>query len=145
MDLKLKAFFSEEKKQKTFASLQACAAGWVRDSTDKSLLVLFFRKEHLPTLLPSLMEHHKRGRDRGGAPMASRTQFYINGHWMEPHSGGRREVINPATELPIAPVALANQDDVHRAVMAARAAFPAFTATSRAYRLDLLHRNHCHL
>jgi hypothetical protein len=43
-----KVFFSEEKKQKTFANSGVCAAGEGRDSTRKSLLVLFFRKERLP-------------------------------------------------------------------------------------------------
>jgi len=50
-----KAFFSEEKKQKTLQmqvfvppAQQAAASGKGRDSTRKSLLVLFFRKEHLP-------------------------------------------------------------------------------------------------
>jgi hypothetical protein len=37
-----KVFFSEEKNQKTFAIDPAAAA----TATDKSLLVLFFRKEH---------------------------------------------------------------------------------------------------
>ena len=43
-----KVFFSEEKKQKTFANSDPGAACKVRDSTRKSLLVLFFRKERLP-------------------------------------------------------------------------------------------------
>jgi hypothetical protein len=42
-----KVFFSVEKKQKTFANSGVCAACTVRDSTEKSLLVLFYRKEHL--------------------------------------------------------------------------------------------------
>jgi hypothetical protein len=45
-----KVFFSEEKKQKTFIS--SPASRWVQGNAcgaqpeDKSLLVLFFRKEH---------------------------------------------------------------------------------------------------
>jgi hypothetical protein len=46
-----KMFFSEEKNQKTFVSQQAEAyrpwPGSVRQRRRKSLLVLFFRKEHL--------------------------------------------------------------------------------------------------
>jgi len=42
-------FFSEEMKQKTFANSDPRAACMVRDSTPKSLLVLFFRKEHFLT------------------------------------------------------------------------------------------------
>jgi hypothetical protein len=36
-----KVFFSEEKKQKTFANSGVGAAGTVRDSNKQSLLVLF--------------------------------------------------------------------------------------------------------
>jgi hypothetical protein len=44
-----KVFFSEEKKQKTFANFGADAGSACQDkreSKDKSLLVRFFRKEH---------------------------------------------------------------------------------------------------
>jgi hypothetical protein len=46
-----KLFFSEEKHQKTFANSGVCAAGKVRDSVRKSLLLLFFRKEDLACFL----------------------------------------------------------------------------------------------
>jgi aldehyde dehydrogenase (NAD+) len=49
-------------------------------------------------------------------------------------------VINPATEQPIASVALGSAQDVDRAVDAARAAFPAFSATSPTERRALLDR-----
>ena len=42
-------FFSAEKKQKTFANSGVCAAWEARDSIEQSLLVLFFRKERLPS------------------------------------------------------------------------------------------------
>ncbi len=42
-----KRFFFEKKKQKTFTN-GARAGRLRRDSTDKSLLLLFFRKEDLP-------------------------------------------------------------------------------------------------
>jgi len=67
-------------------------------------------------------------------------KFYIGGTWIAPLSAARRPVIDPSTEQPIAEVALANDADVDRAVTAARAAFPAYAATSRADRLALLHR-----
>jgi hypothetical protein len=44
-----KVFFSEEKKQKTFATSCVGASRKGHDSICKSLLVLFFRKEHLPS------------------------------------------------------------------------------------------------
>ena len=45
-----KVFFSEEKKQKTFANSGVCAACEGRDSIRKSFLVLFFKKEHFLSL-----------------------------------------------------------------------------------------------
>jgi hypothetical protein len=60
-----KVFFSEEKKQKTFDLLGVGAAGEIRDSICKSLLVLFFRKERLPSF-PSPNQH------RGGFGQCTR-------------------------------------------------------------------------
>jgi hypothetical protein len=40
-------FFFEKKNQKTFMSAVAALSGKVRDSTDKSFLLLFFKKEGL--------------------------------------------------------------------------------------------------
>ncbi|UPH69831.1 aldehyde dehydrogenase family protein [Abyssibius alkaniclasticus] len=64
--------------------------------------------------------------------------FYINGAWVKPNSPARLDVINPATEAPCATIALANQADVDAAFGAARAAFPAFSQTSKAERLALM-------
>jgi len=66
-------------------------------------------------------------------------QFYIDGRWVEPIGQGSVEVINPATEKPVAEIALGDQRDVDAAVDAARRAFPAFSQTSVADRLALLH------
>jgi aldehyde dehydrogenase (NAD+) len=49
-------------------------------------------------------------------------------------------VINPATEEPIATIALGDQADVDAAVAAAAAAFPAFSQTSKEERIALLER-----
>ena len=67
-------------------------------------------------------------------------QFYIDGQWVEPAGSARLDVIDPATEAPVGTIALGTAADVERAVAAARAAFPAFSATSREARLDLLAR-----
>ena len=67
-------------------------------------------------------------------------QFDIDGQWVEPAGSARLDVINPATEAPVGTIALGTAADVERAVAAARAAFPAFSATSREARLDLLAR-----
>ena len=67
-------------------------------------------------------------------------KFYIDGSWVDPIGRAKWEVINPATEDPIAEIALGNTADVDRAVAAARAAFPSFARTTRQERIDLLKR-----
>ncbi|MDQ2066962.1 aldehyde dehydrogenase family protein [Xinfangfangia sp. CPCC 101601] len=68
------------------------------------------------------------------------TKFYINGEWVEPVSKTRLGVENPATEEIVCEVALGNDDDADRAIMAARAAFDAWTVTSVAERIALVKR-----
>ena len=72
--------------------------------------------------------------------MQNLTKFYIGGRWVEPMSSATLPVMNPATEAQIGTVAMGNAADVDRAVAAAKAAFEAFSATSKLVRLDLLHR-----
>ncbi len=67
-------------------------------------------------------------------------KFYIDGAWVEPTSTDTIGVVNPATEAVIATIAAGNEDDVNRAVAAAKAAFPAFAATSREERVALLQK-----
>ncbi|WP_027348671.1 aldehyde dehydrogenase family protein [Halotalea alkalilenta] len=66
--------------------------------------------------------------------------FYIDGEWRKARSSQTTEVIDPATERPIARIALGNEEDVDRAVTAARNAFPTFSQWSREQRLALLER-----
>ena len=70
--------------------------------------------------------------------MREYTRFYINGQWVEPVSTDRCEVINPATEGVCAQIALGGEEDVNRAVAAARAAFQGYGQSSREYRIELL-------
>ena len=70
--------------------------------------------------------------------MAHRTQFYIDGEWVDPVNGERLDVVNPATEQVIGEVALGGVDDVDRAVAAAVAAFETYSQTTREERVDLL-------
>ena len=72
--------------------------------------------------------------------MQNLTKFFIGGRWVEPLSSATLPVMNPATEAQIGTVAMGNAADVDRAVAAAKAAFEAFSATSKLVRLDLLHR-----
>ena len=66
-------------------------------------------------------------------------KFYIDGQWVEPLTSRKTfDLVNPATEETFATVSLGGTDDVDRAVRAARAAFPVFSATSKADRVALL-------
>jgi len=67
-------------------------------------------------------------------------KFYIDGAWVDPVEPRTLDVINPATEEAVATISLGSAKDVDRAVKAARAAFPAFSRTSKADRIALLER-----
>lgn len=68
------------------------------------------------------------------------TKFFVDGSWVDPVSRIRGAVVNPATEMTIAPVAYASSADIDRAVSAARRAFPSFATSSKSERLTLLRR-----
>jgi aldehyde dehydrogenase (NAD+) len=70
--------------------------------------------------------------------MSHLKQFYIDGRWVDPLGSATAEVINPTTEEVIAEVALGDARDADAAIMAARRAFPAFSQTSVAERVELL-------
>ena len=70
--------------------------------------------------------------------MEERLQFYIDGRWVDPADRRTLDVINPATEEPIAKIAMGNAEDVDRAVTAARKAFESFSQTSKQDRIALL-------
>jgi aldehyde dehydrogenase (NAD+) len=72
--------------------------------------------------------------------MAEHTKFYVGGAWVDPESGDSTAVVNPATEEAMYNVALGNEADVEKAVAAARAAWPAFAATTQDERIALLGR-----
>ncbi|SHM65869.1 aldehyde dehydrogenase (NAD+) [Cryptosporangium aurantiacum] len=65
-------------------------------------------------------------------------KFYIGGQWVDPATTATIDVVNPATEQVSGRVAAGSAADVDRAVAAARAAFPAWSATSKEQRLELL-------
>ncbi len=72
--------------------------------------------------------------------MVHRTQFYIDGAWVDPVTPKTRPVINPATEQPMYDIAIGSAADVDKAVAAARRAFETFSQTTREERVDLLTR-----
>jgi aldehyde dehydrogenase (NAD+) len=67
-------------------------------------------------------------------------KFYIDGEFVDPQSTDTLDVINPATEKPIATIALGGTADVDRAVAAARAAFESFSQTTKEERIELLEK-----
>ena len=72
--------------------------------------------------------------------MKQATQFYINGQWVDPVANNQIDVINPATEQPVAKISMAGPEDVNKAVAAAKAAFPAYSQTSREERVALMEK-----
>ena len=70
--------------------------------------------------------------------MRDRLKFYIDGDWVDPVEPRPFEVVNPATQAVMGHISLGSKADVDRAVAAAARAFPAFAATSREERMDLL-------
>ncbi len=71
---------------------------------------------------------------------ANMTKFYINGAWVEPLSAARIGVENPATEEIVCQMAMGNDADADRAIMAARAAFDSWTVVPVVQRITLLKR-----
>ncbi|KRP51623.1 aldehyde dehydrogenase family protein [Pseudomonas poae] len=69
-------------------------------------------------------------------------KFYIDGRWVAPAVAASLAVINPATEEVAAQVARGSGEDVDRAVAAARAAFPGWSATAPAARAVVLGKIH---
>jgi aldehyde dehydrogenase (NAD+) len=65
-------------------------------------------------------------------------QFYINGEWVDPVTPNDFDVINPANEEVCGQISLGSEEDVNRAVGAARAAFDSYSRTTRQERLELL-------
>jgi aldehyde dehydrogenase (NAD+) len=66
--------------------------------------------------------------------------FYVDGTWVEPVTPVGVDVINPATERVYTRISLGSQDDVNRAVAAAKRAFPAFSTSGREERISLLRK-----
>src|SRR5258708_33369148 len=72
--------------------------------------------------------------------MVNRTQFYIDGAWVDPVVRKSHPVVNPATEEAMYDIALGSKADADNAGVAARRAFETFSQTSREDRVALLDR-----
>ncbi len=70
--------------------------------------------------------------------MRSYLKQYIGGAWVESEGGTRHDVINPATEAPVAEITLGSEADADKAVAAAKVAFDSFSRTSVEERIALL-------
>ena len=71
---------------------------------------------------------------------ANMLKFYINGQWVDPISKNRMGVENPATEEIVCEVAMGSAEDADRAILAARAAFEAWTYRPVAERIAIVKR-----
>ncbi len=72
--------------------------------------------------------------------MLQRTRFFIDGGWIEPAGSAKLDVINPATEEPVAVISLGTKADVDKAVAAAARAFETWGFSAKAERLALLRK-----
>jgi acyl-CoA reductase-like NAD-dependent aldehyde dehydrogenase len=66
-------------------------------------------------------------------------RLFIGGEWVEPDAG-HYDVINPANEQVVGSAPEASTQQVYDACAAAKAAFPAWSATSPEQRSEILHR-----
>ncbi|AHK45265.1 MULTISPECIES: aldehyde dehydrogenase family protein [Ensifer] len=72
--------------------------------------------------------------------MLDKRKFYIDGQWVDPITPNDLEVLNPATEKPIAVISMGSAADIDRAVAAAKKAFATYSRTSVDERLALLEK-----
>ncbi len=72
--------------------------------------------------------------------MSNHLNFFIDGKWVAPVVPATLDVIDPSTEEAYTRISVGSKADVDKAVAAAKAAFPAFSQTSKAERLKLLKR-----
>lgn len=72
--------------------------------------------------------------------MLDKRKFYIDGQWVDPIAPNDLDVLNPATEKPIAVISMGTAADIDRAVAAAKKAFVTYSRTSVDERLALLEK-----
>lgn len=72
--------------------------------------------------------------------MLDKRKFYIDGKWVDPLKTNDLEVINPATEKPVAWISMGTAADIDRAVAAAKRAFSTYSQTSVDERIALLEK-----
>jgi vanillin dehydrogenase len=75
--------------------------------------------------------------EQAGTPVRNE-QMFVSGEWVAAVSGGSFEKKNPYTGETVSRVAAGKREDARRAIEAAAAAFPAWSATAPAVRRSLL-------
>jgi aldehyde dehydrogenase (NAD+) len=65
-------------------------------------------------------------------------KFYINGDWVDPIENQLIDIVNPATEDIIGKLSVGNENDIDKAVVAAKKAFIKYSKSSVHERLELL-------
>src|SRR4029077_9545257 len=74
--------------------------------------------------------------------MQTITTHYIDGAFVESHGHEVMEIVNPTNGKVIAHVTLADEEDVRRAVAAAKRAFASFGRSTKDERTEILRRLH---
>ena len=75
--------------------------------------------------------------------MSTHCNFYIDGQWVEPAGAHTvHAAVSPGDESVVGQVMMGGQEDVNRAVMAARRSFDSFSQTTLAHRTELLEKLH---
>jgi aldehyde dehydrogenase (NAD+) len=69
-------------------------------------------------------------------------KIYINGAFVTPHGQDVFELVNPATNQVIGQVRLGDEVDAQQAIAAAKAAFPAFSVSTKEMRIKYLQKLH---
>ncbi|MBM7097973.1 aldehyde dehydrogenase family protein [Bacillus sp. H-16] len=70
--------------------------------------------------------------------MRNQLKHYINGEWIESTGSETIEVINPATEEVLGKISSGTEEDLDKAVKAARDAFPSFSRSTKEERIQWL-------
>ena len=70
--------------------------------------------------------------------MIERRDFYIDGHWVAPAAPRDCDVIDPSTEDVCAVISLGDAADTNAAVAAAKAAFPVWSQSTPAQRIEVV-------
>ena len=72
--------------------------------------------------------------------MIDKRNFYINGHWIKPDKQNDYYVINPSNERRYAKISLGSNNDVEKAVDAAKNAFISWSQVSKNHKIFLLEK-----